>query len=367
MKRAVVLVLAACTADVSTAPSAITNGSDAPDDEAVVAVIHRSVRCDPESVPLECTGTLVAPRVVVTAAHCLEMGPANALEVYVGASYPGGGVRVPVAVGRAHPLFDSATHANDIAVLILGGDAPASPVPMRSDALPDLAGTDVRVAGYGITSGTASDVGTRRAGIARVTETADDELRMAPGPAMSCKGDSGGPVFATTGASGAEELVGVTSWGDPACTQFGVAMRVDRQHAFIQSVIDEAAALGARRAFDPAEDFCATTCETDADCPDETVCFGEPAHCVYRGLPAATFGDACTTDGACSCVAMPDGTCRELVPCFSEGDSECHMTTPPDDPGCGCHTGDRGGALIVAGALALVLRRHGGAKKRSNC
>lgn len=367
MKRlALLALLAGCAEEVATSSSAITNGSAAPDDGAVVALVHRSVRCEAEDTPVACTGTLVAPRVVVTAAHCLEMGPANALEAFFGAVYPDRGTRVPVAFGRAHPMFDPATHANDVAVLVLAADAPrnAMPIAMRSAPPPDLAGTDVRVVGYGVTDSAASDVGTRRQGIARVTETGTDEIRMTPGPSMSCQGDSGGPVLAPTGAAGAEELVGVTSWGDPACTQFGVATRIDRYRAFVQSVVEDATSLPARRPFDPAEDFCAATCATDADCPDETICFAE--HCSYRGLPASTFVDACTADGACQCVAMPDGACRELVPCFREEGDTCHAPAPAD-AGCGCRSSGDGGMLVV-GALAVIRRRRyrSGAKNRSN-
>src|SRR5689334_7616750 len=82
--------------------TAIVGGAPA-DDPAVVAIVQRSQSCTPDTPPVECTGTVVAPRVVVTAAHCLGGHAANALEA--------GGV--PVVGGLAHPAFDEATHAND--------------------------------------------------------------------------------------------------------------------------------------------------------------------------------------------------------------------------------------------------------------
>lgn len=347
MKRwALLAVLAGCEVATSRSESAIVGGVPAPDDTAVLALARRSTSCEPGATPLVCTGTLVARRAVVTAAHCLEGAPVAALEVFFGPVFGGTGTRIAVIGGAAHPDFDATTHANDIAVLILGEDAPATIAPISiAGPLSDLNGMDVRLVGFGVTTSAGTDVGERRAGIARVTGMTSEELRMVPGPAMSCQGDSGGPVLLGT------QLVGVTSYGDPACTQFGAAMRIDRHAAFIQPILDEAAAPPPRRPFDPDEPLCAVSCETDADCPAETVCSG--GRCSYHGLPAAELGAACAADGACSCVALPDGSCRELRPCVTEGESTCRAA----DPGCGCSSnGGAGGTAVLALATLLLVR-----------
>lgn len=312
----------------------IVGGAEDTTNVAVVPIFHRSVACSPEDPAFACTGTLVAPRAVLTAAHCLEGQPPNALEVEVG------GVVIPVSGGAAHPMFDDTLRVNDIALLVLEAPAPLTVPPIAiASSVPDLVGQDVTLVGFGATSGTSSDIGTRRAGAARVGMQSAEELRVTPDPAMSCRGDSGGPVLH------AGEVVGVTSYGDPACTQYGVAMRVDHQSAFLQPLLAEAAAPPARRAFDPGEDLCATTCGTDADCPAETACFA--GQCSYHGLPAARLGDECTTDGAQACVALPGGGCRTLVPCAAE--------PIPGDDGCGCHA-QSGGAWLLVLAMAAVAR-----------
>lgn len=228
-RRALGLAAAACgdLPSQAVAEQAILDGTPAATDVAVVGIAQRTTACGGgESAAIACTGTLVAPRVVVTAAHCLGLAAPNAHQVFFGASWADGGVIIPVIGGRAHPQFDPSTHANDIAALILESDAPAPPIAMRAEPLPDLTGTDVRLVGSGVTSPTANETGVRRGGVARVTAIGADDVRVAPSPAMSCRGDSGGPVLADTGDG--EQLIGVTSYGDPACARFGVAIRVDR-------------------------------------------------------------------------------------------------------------------------------------------
>ena len=340
MKLAALLVLAGCSVETASTDQAIVNGAPAPGDEAIVALLHRSARCEPDATPVECTATVVAPRVVITAAHCVGDAPTNSLEVFIGANVVGPGRRIAVVGGRIDPTWDPVTHANDIAALILAEDAQVPPL-----ALATPTAIDVRLVGYGITTGTGTDVGERRAGTAHVMSSSADELRLSPGPAMSCKGDSGGPVLE------GNALVAVTSYGDPACTQFGVAMRVDAHAAFLQSVIDEAAASPMRAAFDPDSSLCASSCTTDADCPADTVCFRD--RCVYAGLPAGEFGAACSSDGDCQCVAMPDGACREFIPCITEGETECRIAKP----GCGCGASSGRGSFAMALAVLGLLRR----------
>ncbi len=344
MKLAGLALLGACGIETNIAQQPIVGGALS-NEPAVVALLRRSVSCHPDATPVECTGTLVAPRVVITAAHCVGDAPVNALEVFFGTDVLGTGTRIAVIGGRAHPDWNPQTHANDVAALILASDAPVPPIALAA-TLPDLTNTDVRLVGYGITTGTGTDVGEQRAGTARVTEATAAELRMVPGPAMSCRGDSGGPALSNN------QLVGVTAYGDPACAQFGVAMRADAYMAFFQSVLLEAETLAPRAPFDPAAAFCDLTCANDADCPDETVCFHD--RCAYEGLPAGELGGSCSGDGPCQCIALPGGECREFLPCVTEGSSTCRAS----DPGCGCGTSGGGGWLAPLVAVLALRRRR---------
>jgi secreted trypsin-like serine protease len=333
---------------------AIIGGTADPGDPAVIGLAYREVSCGPDVTYIDCTGTLIAPRVVVTAAHCLGFDPPNVHQIFFGSSFSAGGALISVVGGRAHPDYDAASHANDIAALILETDAPPgiTPIAMRTTALPDLTGTTVKMVGYGITDIAATMTGEKLSGTARVTGVDASEVSMAPSPAMSCHGDSGGPVLADLGNG--EELIGVTTHGDPACAQLGVAQRVDVHASFLQSILDEAAASPARRPFDPAEDLCTTTCASDADCPAETVCFAldaEPRHCVYRGLPGGTFGATCTESASSHpCISVPDGSCRIYMP--------CDVAPPPSEGCCAVRGRDDGIPACVPIALALLAVRR---------
>lgn len=339
--------------DLGNSEQAIINGTLDPDDVAIVGLVNRSSSCGQDDSYIDCSATLVAPRVVVTAAHCLGFDPPNKYSAFFGTSFAAGGTRIPVVGGGAHPAYDEASHANDVAAFILESDAPSNavPIPMHTTSLPDLTGTMVRMVGYGVTNVDATVTGDRMTGTGRITAVGAEDITMEPAPGMSCHGDSGGPVIADLGSG--EELIGVTSYGDPVCATTGVAIRIDRQLAFVQQVIDEAAAMPSRRTFDPSESFCGKTCTTDAECPSDTVCFSienQPRHCVYRGLPAGDFGRACTmNEGETLCVTMPDGACRQYLP--------CDVDKPPGDGGC-CSAGSAAGIPLVPCALVFVAMRR---------
>ena len=89
--------------------------------------------------------------------------------MFFGPSVEQGGTTIAVVGGHAHPDYDPNTFEHDIAVLLLASDAPVAPIAVRIEALPDLAGRDVTLVGFGVTDTAAPMTGVRSAGIARVT------------------------------------------------------------------------------------------------------------------------------------------------------------------------------------------------------
>ena len=197
-------------------PLSIVGGAIDVGDEAVVAIVERPL-CS-EEFTIVCTGTVVGPRTVLTAAHCVPPGAAR--EVRVGAKL------VVVTEAIRHPSFDDATHAFDLAILKLAEPADVAPIAMPTATLDaSFVGAAARIVGFGVESAGAIADGNRRSGSMQIESIDARTFVATPNPGNTCGGDSGGPVFVTVGAS--EQLLGITVAGDPTCVARAVDGRVD--------------------------------------------------------------------------------------------------------------------------------------------
>jgi V8-like Glu-specific endopeptidase len=351
-------------------------------DPAVVAIGPRRIGCD-EALAARCTGALIAPRLVLTAAHCvIDPRLSSELEVFFGSATdaPGPQIRRVVHVA-AHPDYQADGDDADLAALILDAPAPVAPLPLDTGTLDDTwIDTSVRLVGFGQPSSTEPVTGTKRAGTAVITDLDATTFRVEPDPAMSCHGDSGGPVLATRGSS--EVLIGVTSRGDPGCQEYGQNVRIDSFRAsFLATWIDAAAAWPAPPPADGdalaglGDAICTAACADDAACPAGLVCRpstgpdGVANRCVLPGLVPGSFGDACAGDAACDerCVRVATNGSGDACRCYQN----CN-DAPVTEPEGGCQIGivrTAGtaretplGPLLGLAALTLVCfvrrRRH---------
>jgi MYXO-CTERM domain-containing protein len=354
------LVAAGCAdggAEGSAARRAITAGAPSLHDHAVVALLREG--------RVGCTGTLIDPRVVVTAAHCVA--PLAPEEVRLGAD-PASGLSLAVQHSVAHPRFDRVALTHDLGVVIVA-PAPLATFPRLPDGPIDgLAGATLRVVGYGLTGAGAAGPSLRRQGTSTVTMVLDDELLLAGAPSQSCSGDSGGPAFLDDGAGG-ELLVGVTSSGDRDCASFARDVRVDAELAFVRGLLPGARGGGEPCAYDancasgsclvPADTirgYCSAACASDAECGGGTVC--EDRRCRHPLPSPGALGAACAAHddcehGLCARFAGEARACSQL--CFLDDPATCpaeaSCTAQLDGLANACRLEPRGGCSAAPGGV----------------
>jgi V8-like Glu-specific endopeptidase len=374
----VALAGAGCAVETGRTATPIVSGTIDTGDEAVVAIGVRRVDCG-EHLAVHCTGTLVGPRLVLAAAHCVsDPRLGTNLEVMFGSDVASPGSRfVRVIQAVRHPDYRGDGDDADLAVLVLESAAPVAPVALGEQPLDGTVGASVRIVGFGVTGPGDGVTGTKRAGTSTVAEVQDRVFRTVPGTSLTCQGDSGGPLFAPAGT--VERLVGVTSRGDPGCASYGINVRVDR---FLQDFIlpwiaatSSTPPPGAGAGGEITTDqLCTAPCAGDGDCPAGLVCQPSTgtsgaliARCVVPGLLPGTLGEVCTENvaGAERCVRLRS----ENTPDACRFYRECNESMPQRG---GCQIGSRAPAASTWAPLLVLLlvaraRRSTKKTRRKTC
>ncbi|MFN3855600.1 MAG: S1 family peptidase [Phreatobacter sp.] len=165
-----------------------------------------------------CSGAVIAPSLVLTAAHCVDGNDHLAVLVFGPGRTP---LVNPVSARAVHPAYrrsdwQARRTAVDLAVVRTTRPVGAGlrPAVLASGAVP-AAGSAIRLAGWGPASeGDSRSAGVLRSAALTVTgspSTYQVRLTGSGGaPLGACTGDSGGPAFALQ--SGRPVLVGVVSW-----------------------------------------------------------------------------------------------------------------------------------------------------------
>jgi hypothetical protein len=253
---AISLTVSACERPVTglraaeTQPSFITHGDVDGSAHPAVVLIVMDIAGSPA---FRCSGTLVTPRVVVTAGHCVgEPGEFSGIRIFTESdvehgknNYPFGGPNsVEAKSWKAHPLFtERAFFLHDVGVIQLKSSVtlPATaygklPTVNQLDALQPGSATVFTAVGYGL----------QRINPVKIEE---ELIRMSAQPHLvqintgftgsfslllsnnastggTCFGDSGGPNF----LGNSSVIAGVTSFGlNGTCGGTGGVFRLDRR------------------------------------------------------------------------------------------------------------------------------------------
>jgi secreted trypsin-like serine protease len=184
-----------------------------------------------------CTGTVVGPRTVLTAAHCVEGQDASQFSFGFGPSQDQVENEIKVVAATVHPKADTKQLINDVAVVTLGEDAPVAPIAMNQAMDAGWVGRTVILVGYGVSDGPSqSGAGTKRMVGVTIDQVDATTLHYTTKNGQTaCNGDSGGPAFADDG--GNLVVAGITSYGDQNCQEYGVYTRVDTYLDFINEQI----------------------------------------------------------------------------------------------------------------------------------
>ncbi len=342
-----------------------------------------------------CSGSLIAPNLVLTARHCVSRESFDEVSCGEGALGPPlnpNRLRVTTEgdTGQADAAWlsvaeiwlapgDDDVCGNDITLLLLGESVEGA-TPLLPYISQNVDNNQLFTAvGFGGDKIDGAGVGVRRAGfdfsVSCVGQDCQfdlfhaNEWRGGPPGKYVCGGDSGGPALL-----GSNYVAGVLSRllflndGEPCGTP--VYTSTYAWASFLQTRAVHAAILGRHRAPDwarggggpPAELRFGNPCESNVDCSSDGTCVfdGAQAYCSYdcdANVPCPGGGYQCD-DALGLCVAQ--ASTPDLISCFGDAGlcADARPTTQTNDGGtcslAGGAPGRRAWGGVGAGLFALL-------------
>ena len=287
-----------------------------------------------------CSGTLIAPNLVMTARHCV-IPPSNDESVTCSNRFPANVAASALYVTTEPNLYkaksyyaateiitpaDSAFCGNDIALIILEKDVPASEAQPATPVV-QFKMTDKRLSGsitamgYGITNPSAEDSGQRRIRqnipllcipgskdmdcSGDMAKYSDDAAEFVT-EGYVCSGDSGSGAFDQRSFDkGSPFVMGTLSRG-PQTKDKCLAAIYSRTDAHAQLIIDAAKKAATQGSYELPSWTSPESVSGSSDPASETTCEGDTCTDVSSTEPASASGSTktMTTSG---CSAAPNG------------------------------------------------------------
>jgi V8-like Glu-specific endopeptidase len=201
-----------------------------------------------ETSGFRCASTIIAPRVLLTAAHCVDPAETGDGVVFEAIQGPvlSGAPRVAVVETRFDPQFSTTnlTNGHDVGVAILKDPLNVPTVPyIRTPLTTAIAGKNIRLVGYGLNDGfNQTGAGTKRTLNTSLNSFDNVTISVGTFGSTSCNGDSGGPGMVKI--NGVETIIGVTSYGMAYCLSAGFYTRIDLYTPFIDKAVSDAGGGG---------------------------------------------------------------------------------------------------------------------------
>lgn|GEM_PF-1525362 len=187
-----------------------------------------------------CTGSIIAPHTILTAAHCVYGYDPTAMDIEfaIGPDARMPTKRYKVTGGVYNEHYDhgpgpSHLGINDVGLFYTDQGMAETPIPIPSNDIGVAIQNNALIfVGYGFTLPNMNDTLGRKGRVGMTIDPPPDGLQQTTFTFSHdgeniCNGDSGGPALLYSNQGNSFQVAGISSWGDGACDRYGVDMRAD--------------------------------------------------------------------------------------------------------------------------------------------